>query len=96
MEIASKFPSHNMYRRDVDFLARFMAKSVRLFLYTMVSGLLTYLRCGFSDVKSRPLKAITLPRRSMMGIITRLRNMSYKLPRSLSRTTPLASISSLL
>ena len=90
--MTSIYPSHRIYRRTSLFFATFSANSVRLFLYTTVSGLLIYL--GFSGPMLRPPKAMTLPRKSKMGTITRLRNTSYKLPFSLRFTRPEASISS--
>ena len=61
-------------RPAFEVLAMFRAKTLRLLLYTGVSGELRYL--GVESSITRPPKPITFPRTSMMGNITRLRKRS--------------------
>jgi hypothetical protein len=56
------------------FLATFRAKRFLRLLKMLVSGELRYL--GVESSMTRPPKPITLPRTSMMGNMSRLRNRS--------------------
>lgn len=70
----SIYPSVRMTCPALDFLAMFRANTLRLLLYTGVSGELRYL--GVESSITRPPKPMTLPPVSMMGNITRLRKRS--------------------
>ena len=73
-EMVSIYPSVRMTRPALDFLAMFRANTLRLLLYTGVSGEFRYL--GVESSITRPPKPMTSPRMSMMGNMTRLRNRS--------------------
>ena len=74
IETTSMYPSHRISSLRSLPLAKLRAKRFRLFLNTGVSLLLRYL--GPFSPKFRPPKAITFPRRSMMGKMARLRKIS--------------------
>ena len=72
--MVSIYPSVRITRPALDFLAMFRANTLRLLLYTGVSGELRYL--GVESSITRPPKPITSPRMSMIGNMTRFRKRS--------------------
>ena len=79
-------PSASMIYPHFDFLAKLSANKLWLLLKTMVSGLFMYL--GSPSPRMRPEKPMTLPRTSMTGNMSRLRNVSYTPPERPWRTSP--------